>query len=172
MLRISHDRKIDEIAKSSGFSPAYISQLENGRKTLNYRSLRRILLNGFGETLSSFLAKIMDAENNSFRILESSVKIPGDQNNIIVEIPVPVNTSNCPEIVKLTLFPGAVFDEEYKTSFKVSGYVLTGRVQFETDEKFEFASGAGFFYNGSNFKIINPGRENAEVILSFTPPVF
>jgi transcriptional regulator with XRE-family HTH domain len=57
LLRLSTDKKITEIAEAVGFSVSYISQIENGKRELNYKVLRRILLNGFSETLSSFFAK-------------------------------------------------------------------------------------------------------------------
>jgi transcriptional regulator with XRE-family HTH domain len=174
MLRISHDKRIDEISKVTGFSKGYLSLLENGRRVPNYRALRKILLNGFGETLSSFFAKVLsDGANPGKKLLyQEPISLCGEQGNIIVEILLPIDASNGAELVRLTLLPEAVFDEEFKTSFRVYGHVLKGEVILKTSTETKLNPGNSFFYEGIRFSLSNISKDKTEMFLVFTPPAF
>ncbi|CUU06265.1 transcriptional regulator, XRE family with cupin sensor [Candidatus Thermokryptus mobilis] len=178
LLRLSTDKKITEIAEASGFSVSYISQIENGKRELNYKALRRILLNGFSETLSSFFAKIFDqsTDDNSSRVYETPFKLYNEDRTVGVEILIPTNSAREIEVVKLYLNPNSSFDDEFKIDFKLYGHVQSGEILIEHSYgDMLISQGKGFvlsFFSEQNLKIRNQSEHTSEVFLIFTPPVF
>ncbi len=185
-LRLSMDKKIIEIAEATGYASSYISQIENGKKSLNYKVLRRILLYGFGETLSSFFAKVLNDEASSpnLQIYKSPFKLYNEDKTVAIQILIPMDISRGIELVKITLSPGAEFEEEFKIDFKVYGSVLNGAVKIHypaqkvevfQNESFILSVTADLTYynsNQQNFKISNLSENVADIFLVFTPPVF
>lgn len=41
LIRVFHDRKINELAQEIGLSPSYISEIENGRKTPSLETIEK-----------------------------------------------------------------------------------------------------------------------------------
>lgn len=184
-LRLSMDKKITEIAEATGYTPSYISQIENGKRTLNYRILRRILLYGFGETLSSFLAKVLNDETSphNAQIYKTPLKLYNEDKTVSAQILIPMDISRGIELVKITLSPNSSFEEEFKVDFKVHGAVLNGTVEiYCPDQKIEVSQNESFTlsvkadlnYNSiqPNFRISNLSKNIADIIVVFTPPVF
>lgn len=178
LLRLSTDKKITEIAEAVGFSVSYISQIENGKRELNYKVLRRILLNGFSETLSSFFAKIFDqsTDDNSSRVYETPFKLYNEDRTVGVEILIPTNSAREIEVVKLYLKPNSSFDDEFRFDFKLYGHVQSGEILIEhSSDKLIVSQGKSFVLNSfyeQNIRITNHSECLSEVLLIFTPPVF
>jgi len=184
-LRLSMDKKITEIAEATGYAPSYISLIENGKRSLNYRILRRILLYGFGETLSSFLAKVLndDTTSHDTQVYKTPLKLYNEDKTVSAQILIPMDISRGIELVKLTLLPGSSFEEEFKVDFKVHGAVLNGTVEiYYPDQKIEVSQNESFTLSiradlnyssiRSNFRISNLSKSVADIIVVFTPPVF
>ncbi len=177
LLRLSTDKKITEVAEASGYSVSYISQIENGKRELNCKALRRILLNGFGETLSSFFAKIFDQSvGNLSKVYETSFKLYNDDRSVGVEVLIPTNSAKEIEVVKLYLNPGSSFDDEFRIEFKLYGHVQSGEILIEhSGERLLVSQGKSFVLNSfheQNIKVMNRSDRVSEVLLIFTPPVF
>ncbi|CUU07882.1 Helix-turn-helix [Candidatus Kryptobacter tengchongensis] len=188
-LRLSTDKKIAEIAEATGYAPSYISLIENGKRSLNYKILRRILLYGFDETLSSFFSKILDdegtfSENASIpRIYKSPFKLYNEDKTVTIQILIPTDASRGIELVKVTLSEGSTFYEEFTVDFKIQGTVLNGAIEIQLHEqKFKVLQNESFSIsiktssqqNNSlwNLKISNSSKDTSEILLLFTPPVF
>lgn len=184
-LRLSMDKKITEIAEATGYAPSYISLIENGKRNLNYKILRRILLYGFGETLSSFFAKVLNDEisSHSAQIYKTPFKLYNEDKRVSAQIFIPTDTSKGIELVRITLLPSSSFEEEFKVDFKIYAAVLNGTVEiYYQDQKFMVSQNESFTlsvradlnYNSiqPNFKISNLSKNVADIIVVFTPPVF
>lgn len=188
-LRLSSDKKITEIAEATGYTPAYISLIENGKRNLTYKILRRILLYGFNETISSFFAKIFDEEStltenvDNIRVYRIPIKLHNEDKTIAIQILIPTDASRGIELVKITLFKGSVFDEEFTFAFNLQGIVLSGAIEVQyINQRFEVHEDESFNINiktdssqlnlACNLKISNPSSDLSEVILLFNPPVF
>lgn len=188
-LRLSTDKKIIDIAKATGYAPSYISLIESGKRNLNYKVLRKILLYGFDETLSSFFAKILDDEEILFenslqpRIYKTPFKLYNEDKTVTVQILIPTDASRGIELVKVTLSKGSIFDEEFTVDFKIQGTVLTGTVQIQCrEQKFEVSQNESFSLSLKanpqkdafvwNLQISNLSEDTSELLLLFTPPVF
>ncbi len=183
LLRLSNDKKINEIAEATGYTPSYISLIENGKRNLNYKVLRRILLYGFGETLSSFFVKILEDDGlfNDSKIYKTPLKLYDEDKTTSVEILIPTNASREIELVKVHLSEGAVFEDNFKIDFKVYGTVLNGVVEAHTPkqkakihqrESFLFFIQVEDALEQTYFKISNISKSESELLLIFTPPVF
>lgn len=183
LLRLSTDKKITEIAEATGYTPSYISLIENGKRNLNYKILRRILLYGFGETLSSFFAKILEDESwfDKGKIYKTPFKLYSEDKNITVEILIPADASREIELVKVHLSPESTFEEEFKVDFKVYGTLLNGSVEIQSlDQIIKISRGESFLFfvqvedssEQADFRILNQSRDEADLFLIFTPPVF
>lgn len=182
LLRLSTDKKITEIAESTGYAPSYVSYIENGKRNITYKVLRRILFNGFGETLSSFFAKILEnQEQCNLKIYKTSFKLYNEDKTTTVEILIPTDTSREIELVKVYLSPGSIFEEKFKIDFKLYGTVVNGFVEVQNsnkkatifkDESFIFHIRVESILNQAHLKISNVSEDEAELLLIFTPPVF
>ncbi len=181
LLRLSTDKKISEIAEATGFTPSYISYIENGKRNLTYKVLRRILLDGFGETLSSFFAKILEDQDHHNKVFKTPFKLHNEDKTTTVEILIPANASREIELIKLHLSPGSTFEEQFKIDFKLYGTVVNGVVEIQnSNKKATIAEGEGFLFRiqvedileQAHLKISNVSENEAELLLIFTPPVF
>ncbi len=182
LLRLSTDKKISEIAESTGFAKSYISYIENGKRNITYKVLRRILLDGFGETLSSFFAKILDEQDqHNPKVFKTLFKLYNEDKTTSVEILIPTNASREIELIKVRLSPGSIFEEKFKIDFKLYGTVLNGLVEVQnSNKKAIIPKGESFLFriqvedilDQAHLKISNVSENEAELLLIFTPPVF
>jgi transcriptional regulator with XRE-family HTH domain len=182
LLRLSTDKKISEIAEATGFTPSYISYIENGKRNLTYKVLRRILLDGFGETLSSFFAKILeDQDHHNPKVFKTPFKLHNEDKTTTVEILIPANASREIELIKVRLSPGSTFEEQFKIDFKLYGTVVNGLVEIQnSNKKAIIAEGESFLFRIQvedtleqvYLKISNVSENEAELLLTFMPPVF
>ncbi len=182
LLRLSTDKKISEVAESTGFAQSYISYIENGKRNITYKVLRRILLDGFGETLSSFFAKILEEQNqHNPKVFKTPFKLYNEDKTITVEILIPTNASREIELVKVCLSPGSIFEEKFKIDFKLYGTVVNGLVEVQnSNKKAIITKGESFLFciqvedilDQAHLKISNVSENDAELLLIFTPPIF
>ncbi|MCX7763096.1 MAG: helix-turn-helix domain-containing protein [Candidatus Kryptonium sp.] len=192
-LRLSTDKKITEVAEATGYTPSYISLIENGKRNLNYKILRKILLYGFGETLSSFFAKILDHESKfdtfdedtspDLQIYKTPFKLYNEDKTVAIQILIPTDASRGIELVKVILSEGSIFEDEFTTNFKLQGTVLNGMVEIQhngqrtevlQNESFSLLVKTTLYQPNSTggFKILNLSKGTSEILLLFTPPVF
>lgn len=184
LLRLSTDKTINEIAEATGYSQSYISLIESGKRNLNYKNLRRILLYGFGETISSFFTKILEEDTNQTyetKLYKTPLKLYSEDKNIIVEILIPADIAREIELVKISLSPGSTFEEDFRTDFRVYGTLLNGtaiiqnsgqNLKISTRESFVLKAKVNPALEQVDFKIINSSENQTELLLIFTPPVF
>lgn len=184
LLRLSTDKTINEIAEATGYSQSYISLIESGKRNLNYKNLRRILLYGFGETISSFFTKILEEDTNQTyetKLYKTPLKLYSEDKNIIVEILIPADIAREIELVKISLSPGSTFEEDFRTDFRVYGTLLNGtaiiqnsgqNLKISTRESFVLKAKVNPALEQVDFKIINSSENQTEILLIFTPPVF
>lgn len=184
LLRLSTDKTINEIAEATGYSQSYISLIESGKRNLNYKNLRRILLYGFGETISSFFTKILEEDTNQTyetKLYKTPLKLYSEDKNIIVEILIAADIAREIELVKISLSPGSTFEEDFRTDFRVYGTLLNGtaiiqnsgqNLKISTHESFVLKAKVNPALEQVDFKIINSSENQTELLLIFTPPVF
>lgn len=184
LLRLSTDKTINEIAEATGYSQSYISLIESGKRNLNYKNLRRILLYGFGETISSFFTKILEEDTNQTyetKLYKTPLKLYSEDKNIIVEILIAADVAREIELVKISLSPGSTFEEDFRTDFRVYGTLLNGtaiiqnsgqNLKISTRESFVLKAKVNPALEQVDFKIINSSENQTELLLIFTPPVF
>ncbi|CUS98741.1 helix-turn-helix domain-containing protein [Candidatus Chrysopegis kryptomonas] len=184
LLRLSTDKTINEIAEATGYSQSYISLIESGKRNLNYKNLRRILLYGFGETISSFFTKILEEDTNQTyetKLYKTPLKLYSEDKNIIVEILIAADIAREIELVKISLSPGSTFEEDFRTDFRVYGTLLNGtaiiqnsgqNLKISTRESFVLKAKVNPALEQVDFKIINSSENQTELLLIFTPPVF
>ncbi len=183
LLRLSTDKTINEIAEATGYSPSYISLIESGKRNLNYKNLRRILLYGFGETISSFFTKILEentAQTYEAKVYKNPLKLYSEDKSITIEILIPTDLSREIEIVKIILSPNSTFEEDFTTDFRVYGTILKGTAMVKNPEhNLKISAGESFVLRTKanpqeqvDFKVINTSENQTELILTFIPPVF
>ncbi len=184
ILRLSMDKTINEIAEATGYSPSYISLIESGKRNLNYKNLRRILLYGFGETISSFFTKILEEDTNQTyetKVYKTPLKLYSEDKDVLVEILIPTDVAREIELVRINLSPGSTFEEDFKTDFRLYGTILNGtaliqnlgqNLKISTHESFALKAKVNPALEQVDFKITNISENQTELLLIFTPPVF
>lgn len=173
-LRLKHNMTLRDLAKTSGCSISFLSQLERDMISPTVASLRKIA-DALGVTITSFFDNDDTIQDTVVVRKDNRMKIGSKASKVVYESMKPRNANSVLEPLYQTLEKGAYSGDEYNIHLgEEFVYVMQGSVEITLDGKtMTLESGDSALYNSNvphKWKNIYDG----ETVLLWvnTPPTF
>ncbi|GAB4261833.1 MAG: cupin domain-containing protein [Deferrisomatales bacterium] len=171
-IRKERGYSLEELARRTGFSKSFLSQIENNKNSPSISSLKKIT-----QALGASIGELFEEDRNDQvyfvkRGERQSFEVVKDK--IVFEFGSSKVPNRKMEVIFFHLFPGGESDGEYTHEGEEFGTVLEGRLLFELGGK-EYLMEPGdsiYFSSTIPHRWRNPGEEPMRAIWVITPPTF
>lgn len=173
-LRKRRGLTLAELARQSGLTAGYISQLE---RNLSYPSIPALfnIARSLGVTIQWFFASevAVDAADAGYVVRRNSRLNVHYEDGIVDELLSP-QPSRQLEILHSRFPPGAYSQQSYSHEGEEAGYILAGVFELWVGERhFHLQEGDSFSFSSQEpHRYGNPGEHEALVLWVITPPTF
>lgn len=173
-LRLKHNMTLRDLAKLSGCSISFLSQLERDMISPTVASLRKIA-DALGVTITSFFENTSGGENSAVVRRDERVRIGSKASKVVYESLKPREANSVLEPLYHILEKGAYSGDDYNVHLgEEFVYVMKGQVEIDLDGKhMTLNEGDSALYN-SNVPHRWKNTFDGETILLWvnTPPTF
>jgi transcriptional regulator with XRE-family HTH domain len=171
-FRLINSLTQEELASRADLTKGYISQLENDATSPSIATLKDII-DVFGITMEDFFAEQSKGEDVVFGS-DARVQSTGDEDGVKVELLVPGAQNREMDPALVTIRPGEEMDVQGYHEGEEFGYILTGKVQLQLDDRIHSLKKGECFYFSSDKRhsVKNPGKTDAKILWVVTPPTF
>ncbi len=160
------------VADKTGFTQAYLSQVERGRVSPSLASLKRIAL-AYGVSLVSLLSD--EPRDGAIVVRAAGRRRLLGQRGVVKELLVTRQSGKRMEPLCVTIQPGSGSEGEYDHAGEEFGFVLSGVLELTVEgQVFRLRRGDAFYFASSRqHGFRNPSRRTRTVVLwVITPPSF
>lgn len=170
--RTAKGYSLEELARRTGFSKSFLSQIENGKNSPSIASLKKIT-----EALDVSIGQLFEGDRGEqVYFLKKSERTPFEvvKDKVIFEFGASKVPNRRMEAIFFTLLPGGESEGEYSHDGEEFGTVLEGTLQLELDGK-EYVMQAGdsiYFSSSIPHRWRNRGSSAMRAIWVITPPSF
>jgi transcriptional regulator with XRE-family HTH domain len=171
-LRMTNSLTQEELASRADLTKGYISQLENDATSPSIATLKDIV-DVFGISMHEFFAEASTGADVVFGA-DSRVQSTADDDGIKVELLVPGAQNREMDPALVTIEPGEEMDQQDYHEGEEFGYVLSGKIQLQLDERLYTVKKGECFYFSSDKRhsVKNTGKTEAKILWVVTPPTF
>lgn len=172
-LRKSRGLTLTDLARASGRSVGYLSQVERGQSAISVADLR-VIARTLDVPISWFLAHadVPDEERGVVVRAGSRRRIGSEDSGLIEELLSP-DLGGAFEMVRSVFEPGAQRDRDHTRPTEEEVYVISGILEVWIAGKYlRIHAGDSFRISGEPFRWRNPGPEKTEAIWVIAPPVY
>ena len=173
-LRRAEDRTLKDVAQKTGYSEAYLSQVELGRASPSLTSLKKIA-DGYGVAIAELFA---DAHGDANRVMlrrRERRRMAIANSTLVKELLVARQSGKKMEPLCVTIDPGGGSEGTYDHAGEEFGLVLSGSLELRVeDQVYLVRQGDSFYFNSTRLHgFRNPShRRKAVVLWVITPPSF
>ena len=172
--RRAKDQTLKELAVLTGFTEAYLSQVENGRTSPTLASLKRIAA-AYDLSVVELLAD--DPPPNTQIVLrrEQRRNLISGAEGMVKEMLVGSQTGKRMEPLLVTVDPGEGSGGQYNHAGEEFGIVLAGALELSVEENvFRLRKGDSFYFTSTRMHgfVNRSKRAKAVVLWVITPPTF
>lgn len=166
-LRLERELSIRKVSEDTGFSPSFLSRLENGKTSITIRNLIK-LLDYYGITMAEALASPVSKEMVFRREERSRVE---DVEDVSLELLIDLKGAAM-EPILATFVPGAHYKEALEHKGVEFALVLKGEFKFEVEEKsYTLREGDCVYFPGEkSHSWQNLTDSEGSVLMVITPP--
>ena len=171
-VRKERSYSLEELARRTGFSKSFLSQIENGKNSPSIASLKKItqaldvsIGELFEEDRDDRVYFTKSDERRSFEVVKDKVVFQFGASNF---------PNRKMETIFFTLLPGGESEGEYSHEGEEFGTVVEGTLLFELGGKeYRMEPGDSIYFRSSiPHRWSNPGSETMKAIWVITPPSF
>ncbi len=171
-FRKARGYSLEELARRTGFSKSFLSQIENMKNSPSIASLKKIT-QALGVSIGDIFA---EERGEQVYFLKKKDRKPFEvvKDKVIFEFGASRVPNRKMEVIFFTLLPGGESEGEYSHEGEEFGTVLEGTLLFELGGK-EYRMEAGdsiYFTSSIPHKWRNPGPGTMRAIWVITPPSF
>jgi transcriptional regulator with XRE-family HTH domain len=171
VLRLERALTLSKLARRSGVSVSFLSQLERGANQASIETLRRIV-----QALEVPLFHVFIGEHEDPLVVRRGARkrmaFPGSEAEYELVSP---DLKRRMELVLVALQPGrATFKVAFSHPGEECDYVLSGKVRFEIGDRVEvLGEGDAIYFDcGIPHRFVNVGSTPAALLAAVTPPTF
>ena len=170
--RLAQSYSLEELARRTGFSKSFLSQIENEKNSPSIASLKKIT-----QALNVSIGELFESDRGEqIYFLKKAERIPFEvvKDKVIFEFGASKVPNRRMEAIFFTLLPGGESEGEYNHDGEEFGTVLEGTLQFELGGK-EYVMEAGdsiYFSSSIPHRWRNPGPGTMRAVWVITPPSF
>jgi len=172
-LRKKYRLSQDQLAERAGITKAHLSLIENNKRSVTVKTLRKIL-GVMNENLASFFSEPEDEAHIVYRE-NSYILIPAANNTYTNKLLVPINSERKLESILVVLKPGGTLGDPYTHKGEEFGLVLKGKGLLYVDGKeYKISKGDRFYFISSLMHTVQnlSDEEEMQVLFVSTPPTF
>ncbi|GAB6063712.1 cupin domain-containing protein [Deferrisoma palaeochoriense] len=163
---------LEELARRTGFSKSFLSQIENDKNSPSIASLKKIT-QALGVSIGDMFTEDRDEQ---VYFLKRSDRVPYEvvKDKVIFEFGASKVPNRKMEVIFFTLLPGGESEGEYSHEGEEFGTVLEGTLLFELGGKeYRMEPGDSIYFTSSiPHRWRNPGPDVMRAIWVITPPSF
>ncbi len=172
--RRAQERTLRDVAQKTGYSEAYLSQVETGRVSPSLASLKKIAA-GYGvAVVDLFSDEPADAADIVLRRAERR-RLSVAHSSVVKELLVARQSGKKMEPISVTIAPGEGSKGAYDHAGEEFGLVLSGTLELQVEHQvFRLRRGDSFYFSSTRLHgFRNPSRRRPTVVLwVITPPSF
>ncbi len=172
-LRHSRKMTLEELAKATGKSLGWVSQVERGLSVPTVDDLHRI--SRVLEVPMSMFLGVADAseEERGLIVRASKRREIGERDSGLFETLLSPDLTDDFEVIHSTFLPGATLEETRQRATSEVVYLISGRLDvWIEDRKFIIEAGDSFRIKGSEYRWANPYDTPASAVWVISPPVY
>lgn len=172
--RHAQDVTLRDIAERTGFTQAYLSQVERDRASPTLASLKTIAA-GYGLSIADLLAEGSDKDGRVVLRTKERQRLTFGRGGIVKELLVGRQTGKRMEPLLVTVGPLEGSEGQYDHRGEEFGLVLKGQLELTVEDRlFRLRRGDSFYFSSSRLHgFRNPSRrQSAVVVWVITPPSF
>jgi transcriptional regulator with XRE-family HTH domain len=172
--RRAHARTLKDIARKTGFTEAYLSQVETGRASPSLAALKRIAA-GYGLSVVDLVADDPPDDHSLILRAPDRRRLVLNRGGIVKELLVARQADKRMEPLQVTIRPGVGSGGQYDHAGEEFGVVLSGALELTVETKtFRIGKGDAFYFRSTRLHgFRNPSRRhNTTVLWVITPPSF
>jgi len=172
-LRKKYRLSQDKLAERAGITKAHLSLIENKKRSVTVKTLRKIL-EVMNESLASFFSEPDDDNQVVYR--ESSyISIPEANETYTNKLLIPFDGDRKLEPIEVVIKPGGTLGDPYTHKGEEFGLVLKGKGLLNVDGiEYEISKGDRFYYSSNLLHTVQnlSDEEEMHVLFVSTPPTF
>ena len=163
---------LEELARRTGFSKSFLSQIENGKNSPSIASLKKIT-QALGVSIADIFAE-EDGERVYFLKKADRKAFEMVKDKVIFEFGSSKVPNRRMEVIFFTLLPGGESEGEYAHEGEEFGTVLEGTLVLELGgREYRMEPGDSIYFTSSiPHRWRNPGPETMRAIWVISPPTF
>lgn len=171
-IRKTRGYSLEELARLTGFSKSFLSQIENGKNSPSIASLKKITA-----ALDVSIGELFDEDRGEqVYVLKKEDRQPFEvvKDKVIFEFGASKVAGRKMETIFLTVMPGGESDGDYAHEGEEFGTILEGTLLFQIGGKeYPLAPGDSVYFNSSiPHRWRNTGPDVLRAIWVITPPTF
>jgi transcriptional regulator with XRE-family HTH domain len=173
-LRRAEDRTLKDVAQKTGYSEAYLSQVERGRASPSLASLKKIA-DGYGVSVAELFAENHGDANGLVLRRRDRRRMAIANSTLVKELLVARQGGKKMEPLCVTIEPGGGSKGAYDHAGEEFGLVLSGTLELMVeDHVYLVRRGDSFYFTSTRLHgFRNPSaRRKAVVLWVITPPSF
>jgi transcriptional regulator with XRE-family HTH domain len=173
-LRRTQERTLKEIAQKTGYSEAYLSQVETGRASPSLASLKKIA-DGYGVPIVELFSDERPDGNQLVLRRPQRRRLALTNRTVVKELLVSRQGGKRMEPLCVTIAPGGGSKGAYDHAGEEFGLVLSGTLELQVESQvFRLGKGDSFYFSSTRLHgFRNPSRRHRAVVLwVITPPSF
>ncbi len=172
--RRAQELTLKQVVGKTGFSEAYLSQVETGRVMPSLASLKRVSA-GYGLSIIELLADDLPEDGRLVLRRENRPRLVFGKGGVVKELLVARQSGKRMEPLYVRIKPGEGSDGKYDHAGEEFGLVLKGRLELTVEQAtFRLRKGDSFYFGSTRLHgFRNPSRDRETVVLwVITPPSF
>jgi len=164
---------LTDLARATGRSVGYLSQVERGLSDISLRDLQR-LTDALDVPLSWFFINEPGPPEERRHVVRAHARRRvGNREGGLVEELLSPDLGGSFEVFRSEFEPGAELSESNRRMTEEAGYVVSGDFELWLDEQyFRLGPGDSFRFQGEAYRWRNPGAEPTVIIWVIAPPVY
>jgi transcriptional regulator with XRE-family HTH domain len=173
-LRRTQERTLKDVAHKTGYSEAYLSQVETGRVSPSLASLKKIA-DGYGIPVVALFSEDSSSGNQLVLRRRERRRLALANPSIVKELLVTRQSGKKMEPLCVTIAPGGGSKGAYDHAGEEFGLVLSGSLELTVeDQVYQVRKGDSFYFSSTRLHgFRNPSRRHRAVVLwIITPPSF
>lgn len=171
-VRKDRGHSLEDLAKLTGFSKSFLSQIENGKNSPSIASLKKITA-----ALRISIGELFDEDRGEqVYFLKKADRRPFEvvKDKVVFEFGASRVANRKMEVIFFTLLPGGESEGEYSHEGEEFGTVIEGQLLFQIGGK-EYVLDPGdsiYFSSSIPHRWVNPGQTTMHAVWVITPPSF